>query len=980
MKRLFLLNFCRITSACKTLQFLKTLLIAIIIMSAVNEPVVAQVGKPFTQRTSIYSPDKKIYNIRGDFQLIGNTNMRAGSGTNNGNTTMYYVDIDNNSTTVNSSSAELTLSNENGANPQCSNIIFAGLYWTGRAHDGNSPDVFELPGTNLTNGYSYNGYTVTITQQASGMVWVTTNTTYTFTPTGGGDVIKFVYSNWTDVITQRSDLTMQIGNGDKTFITGYSESNVSSNPVLTLRTPILLDAGGANMPFYLTGFRKNRNGSSVNGAYAIVAKQLNKRQVKFKHVSATNYTMIIAKPNDIYYPNGSTVGGSANYGGYMYAGYAEVTDYVKQYGLGNYFVADIALREGDGGGTGFYGGWAMVVVYENSKMTWRDVTIYDGHAYVVGSATINHQLPVSGFNTAQSGPIEMKLGLIAGEGDSDITGDYFHIQPHNSSGWNNLSHSGNAVNNFFNSSIETGGNARNPNLTNNFGMDIAMFKINNQNNSIITNGQTSTTFRYGSTQDTYIIPFIAMAVDAYVPSIEGYNKVTKVNGSEYIGGSVLPGDVLEIEMEVRNRGSEPINNLEYVLPIPYTTNYVSSSLSAIYEPGLTGTVMFDPSRDATGSIVWNINHVPLPSNGDQVMAKLTYRLKVTTDCFILSNPRCPPSVTNEGYVTGTGSISDIFFTNDRFVIGYKPAPCDNEPIYGYLSTEIDRTAYVNANCNGGAGYDNRTFYYCDLSSPTVPYDVIANNFPAGTKFYDDIEFLVNPETGLPTDIVAPTDTSNVFTSATGFPKSYSGPYYAIPPGLANSCYWIFDIEYSVMPLLSVTNATMCYGDTIDLEDYVTVSGLSIGQTSTIIAYNNSDGTEIISQLVSPGASRSYWVRAKLDNSSCYSDLKKIDVTLTGSTASMIAVPGATICKGESVALTAMSSEVTDPTFKWYSSQTSTTVLYTGKTFTTPNLTGTTTYYVSVENISTCENLPGDRKAVTVTVNPYSSPTMIIVTK
>ncbi|MEZ4856140.1 MAG: hypothetical protein R2812_06675 [Gelidibacter sp.] len=35
----------------------------------------------------------------------------------------------------------------------------------------------------------------------------------------------------------------------------------------------------------------------------------------------------------------------------MYSAYTEVTDYVRANGLGNYFVADIALKEGDPDGT-----------------------------------------------------------------------------------------------------------------------------------------------------------------------------------------------------------------------------------------------------------------------------------------------------------------------------------------------------------------------------------------------------------------------------------------------------------------------------------------------------------------------------------------------------------------------------------------------------------------------------------------------------
>ena len=101
----------------------------------------AQVRVQFTQRTSQYTPTKKIYNVKGDFTIMGNTSLTLqdyGDQTQNGNNTMVYVDVDGNTNngvdgkrTFNSSSSTLTFSTENGANPSCSNIIYAGLYWTG---------------------------------------------------------------------------------------------------------------------------------------------------------------------------------------------------------------------------------------------------------------------------------------------------------------------------------------------------------------------------------------------------------------------------------------------------------------------------------------------------------------------------------------------------------------------------------------------------------------------------------------------------------------------------------------------------------------------------------------------------------------------------------------------------------------------------------------------------------------------------------
>ena len=107
----------------------------------------AQVIKTFNQRTSVYTPTKKVYSIKGDYNMIGNTNLTLQTYTQegqNGNSSMVYVDIDGDPNTLNSSSAVLDLSAENGALPACSKILYAGLYWTGRAHDGSSPNTFPV--------------------------------------------------------------------------------------------------------------------------------------------------------------------------------------------------------------------------------------------------------------------------------------------------------------------------------------------------------------------------------------------------------------------------------------------------------------------------------------------------------------------------------------------------------------------------------------------------------------------------------------------------------------------------------------------------------------------------------------------------------------------------------------------------------------------------------------------------------------------
>ena len=123
-----------------------------------SNSIFSQTVEAFSPRTSVYSPTQTIYSIKGDFTLMGNTNLTLQTYADdepNSNNNMVYVDVDGDANTVNSSSATLEFSNENGAIPTCSNIVYAGLYWTGRAHDGgSSPLNFNVGGS--TNDYNNN--------------------------------------------------------------------------------------------------------------------------------------------------------------------------------------------------------------------------------------------------------------------------------------------------------------------------------------------------------------------------------------------------------------------------------------------------------------------------------------------------------------------------------------------------------------------------------------------------------------------------------------------------------------------------------------------------------------------------------------------------------------------------------------------------------------------------------------------------------
>src|ERR1700690_4374176 len=101
-----------------SIKYAGLLFLAGLVIIGLETTVSGQVIRTFTQRASTATPAKLIYNIKGDYTMIGNTNLTLdvyGDNTNNSNNNMHYVDVDSDPNTWNSSSATLGFSTENGA-------------------------------------------------------------------------------------------------------------------------------------------------------------------------------------------------------------------------------------------------------------------------------------------------------------------------------------------------------------------------------------------------------------------------------------------------------------------------------------------------------------------------------------------------------------------------------------------------------------------------------------------------------------------------------------------------------------------------------------------------------------------------------------------------------------------------------------------------------------------------------------------------
>ncbi len=174
----------------------------------------------------------------------------------------------------------------------------------------------------------------------------------------------------------------------------------------------------------------------------------------------------------------------------VFQSYADVTTLVQGAGSGTYTVADIALTTGSAF-TGPFGGWTMVIIFEDPSDITRSVNIWDGFDFFGFGA--NDSFTLTGLLTPSSGAFDTKTGYFGmdGEAGAAFIGDFVAVNG------TPLSNGLNPANNTLNSTISTFGvdtGTRNPNQSYNWGLDIDIF----DSSGLIPNNATTATIDLGS--------------------------------------------------------------------------------------------------------------------------------------------------------------------------------------------------------------------------------------------------------------------------------------------------------------------------------------------------------------------------------------------------------------------------------------------------------------------------------------------------
>ncbi len=236
----------------------------------------------------------------------------------------------------------------------------------------------------------------------------------------------------------------------------------------------------------------------------------------------------------------------------FFSAFADVTTLVQNYGNGLYTLSDLDLTPFISptqycfNGTNF-GGWAMVIVYENATLPLNQINIYDGLQSVPEILSIN----LTNLNVVDN--MGAKIGFVAWEGDRNIA-----VNETLSINGNAISNPPlNPVNNAFNGTNSITGQS------NLYNMDLDVYEI--QNNIAV--GDDSAVITLTSGQDFVMINCVVTKLNSQLPDA----TVTVSNLNNFCETGKLKADYV-------------VSNVNSTAVLPTATKiaiYINDQLAAV---------------------------------------------------------------------------------------------------------------------------------------------------------------------------------------------------------------------------------------------------------------------------------------------------------------------------------------------------------------------------------------------------------------
>jgi len=360
-----------------------------------------------------------------------------------------------------------------------------------------------------------------------------------------------------------------------------------------------------------------------------------------------------------------------------YQAYADITTFIKNNGAGTYTVGNVPLSTGAAGNGGNHGGWSIVVVYENSAVAYNSVRVYDGfqQVYNGGSSTIS-TVTLTGLDVP-SGTLtaaDAKMGVVAWEGDANLSGDFLKING------NTFSNTTNPSDNPWNGTITDNGvhvTTKNPNYTNQMGIDIDMFNVGTGYG--ITANANSVKLQFGTEQDQYYPGVFTFTIKMKDPTITLDKFVSDANNNHL----AEVGEILTYTLKGSNNGPGNANNVIVTDTLPNTVTYKAGSLKVISAPGVTAGLQTDKAGDdiaeytvkgSVKAVAFRLGTGATSSAGGTLAANDSYEVQFQVT---VNNPGAGipvPSILNIARITSNSDAGVNFVDDGTAIINPEAGP------------------------------------------------------------------------------------------------------------------------------------------------------------------------------------------------------------------------------------------------------------------------------------------------------------------
>lgn len=433
-----------------------------------------------------------------------------------------------------------------------------------------------------------------------------------------------------------------------------------------------------------------------------------------------------------------------------YQAYADITDFIKNNGAGTYEVGNVPLSTGAISDGGNHGGWSIVVVYENQSLPYNSVRVYDGFEVVYnGGYDTTTTVTLTGLNVP-SGALsneDAKMGVVAWEGDANLSGDFLKINGYT------FSNATNPPDNPWNGTITDNGihiTSKNPNYTNQMGIDIDLFNAGS-GYGIAPNAQ-NVTLEFGTKADKYFPGVFTFTIRMKDPTITLEKTVSDANNN-HLGES---GEILTYTLFGSNNGPGNANNIVISDTLPSSVTYKPGTLKVISSPGIMSGTKTDQSGDDVAEYVSNgpvkavffrIGNGATAIAGGTLAAGQTYQVQFQVTVNNPGNGNPVPSIMNIARITSTSDAGTNFVDDGTAIINPEAGPVpvtltvfsarfesENEvQICWQTAMEINCKEFVvQRSFNGNFFSDIQTIAGSGTTNLTHPYSVTDTIFSAAS--------------------------------------------------------------------------------------------------------------------------------------------------------------------------------------------------------------------------------------------------------